>query len=156
MSRTLNLKFSRQAVADVLPNGDAVEVTITGYVGDVYFQGTDVIKVFGDEDGASPVAERQGPTEGNVASVLTNYPNPFNPVTTIHFDLRNESVVRLTVYSVDGKRVRTLVDGKLHQGGHFIEWDGKDVSGNPVSSGVYLYRLEANQQTLTRKMILLK
>lgn len=151
----VSVKFSRQAVADILPTGDAVEVTITGYVGDVYFEGTDIIKVFGGGD-ASPVSAQFRSGERAIASVLDNYPNPFNPVTTIRFDLRNESVVRLTVYSVDGRRVRTLASGPLSEGSHFIEWDGRDASGNQVSSGVYLYRLEAGVQVLTRKMVLLK
>jgi len=111
-----------------------------------------------------------------------NYPNPFNPSTTIAFELRAESKelktphpskrigrfltppksevlavnTSLKIYNIRGQLVKTLFEGKLPEGRYEVTWDGKDESGVPVASGVYLYRLKTAQGTITRKMILLK
>jgi len=85
-----------------------------------------------------------------------NTPNPFNPSTTISFDLPQSGPVRLTVYSVSGQKVRELVNGRLSAGRRSVIWDGRDDAGMPVSSGVYLYRLEANGRAESRQMLLLK
>jgi len=74
--------------------------------------------------------------------LLQNTPNPFNPSTTIPYGLPQDADVRLRVFSVTGKAVRTLVDRSMNAGGHGVVWDGRDDSGVPVGSGVYLYRLE--------------
>jgi hypothetical protein len=151
----LHVKFPRRAVVDALPDGDEVEVTVAGYVGDAYFESTDRIKVFGAED--EPLGQEELPkASDDVVRLHPNVPNPFNPVTTIRFDLAHESVVRLDVYSVGGKRIRTLLRGSLPTGPHDVEWDGRDGSGDSVGSGLYFYRLEADDRVLTRKMLLLK
>jgi len=80
-----------------------------------------------------------------------NYPNPFNPTTDIAFDLPKASQVELTVYNVLGQEVTTLVNGKLDAGTHVIMWDA-----GSVSSGVYFYRLQAENFSETKKMMLLK
>ena len=85
-----------------------------------------------------------------------NTPNPFNPSTTISFTLPERARVTLTVYDVQGRLVRTLVDEMAGEGYQERIWDGKDASGNPVGSGVYFYRLTAGDKTLTKKMVLLK
>ncbi len=85
-----------------------------------------------------------------------NYPNPFNPATNIRYDLSEVSLVKLTIYDMMGREVRTLVDGTQQPGKMVITWDGSDQSGRPVSAGVYLYRLWANNHVATSKMILLK
>lgn len=72
-----------------------------------------------------------------------NFPNPFNPETTIRFDLPVESQVRLELFDVLGQRVRTLVAGQLSAGGQRVVWDGRDEDGLAVGNGVYFYRLEA-------------
>ena len=84
-----------------------------------------------------------------------NYPNPFNPDTVIEYSLENESYVKLNIYNITGQMIRSLCAGHEKQGIHRITWDGRDDSGNPASSGVYLYRLEAGNFTQTRKMLLL-
>lgn len=85
-----------------------------------------------------------------------NYPNPFNPSTTIKYDLPVEGPVRLTIYNVAGRRVRTLVDE--HQGAGFksVVWDGTSDAGQRVSSGLYLYRIESGDYRMTRSMTLVK
>lgn len=85
-----------------------------------------------------------------------NYPNPFNPTTWIRVTLEREMAVRLDVVSPDGKLVRILLSENLGPGSHEFPWDGRDWEGNPVSSGVYFYRLRAGKEQFTRKMVLLK
>jgi M6 family metalloprotease-like protein len=92
-----------------------------------------------------------------VAFVLhQNYPNPFNPTTTISFSLPERAWINLSIFNVEGKLVRTLIDGTLSGGFKEVEWDGRDWRGNPVGSGVYLYRLKAGKHVIVQKMILLK
>ena len=84
-------------------------------------------------------------------------PNPFNPQTTIHFDMAAPGVVDVVVYDVRGRRVRELVRGAWMQSGpQHVGWDGKDDLGQDMASGVYLYRIEANGRRLAGKMVLLK
>jgi flagellar hook assembly protein FlgD len=91
-----------------------------------------------------------------VLSLYLAYPNPFNPQTTIRFDLPREQRVRLVVYSVKGQQVQVLRDRSLPAGRYSVVWDGCDGRGRPVSSGVYVYRLEAEQGALTQKMTLIR
>ncbi|HIA29790.1 MAG TPA: T9SS type A sorting domain-containing protein, partial [Candidatus Marinimicrobia bacterium] len=80
-----------------------------------------------------------------------NYPNPFNPVTTLRYDLPQESDVTLTIYDITGRMVQTLVNELQQAGMKKVIWNASDVS-----SGVYIYRIQAGNFTKTRKMILLK
>jgi len=80
-----------------------------------------------------------------------NYPNPFNPTTTISFSLPEKAGVRLEVFNVLGQSVDVLADEEYPAGLHQVTWDASDIP-----SGVYFYRISANKQTLTRKMLLLK
>ncbi len=84
------------------------------------------------------------------------YPNPFNPVTTLRYDLPQRADVTLTIYDILGREVRTLVQGAQAAGYQSVTWGGSDDRGQPVSSGVYLYRIEAEGFSETRKMVLLK
>jgi hypothetical protein len=85
-----------------------------------------------------------------------NFPNPFNPITTIRFSAPDDMAVHLAVYDASGSLVKTLFDGIARGGAHEVQWNGRDAAGAPVSTGVYFYRLQADKQTLTRKMLLLK
>jgi len=85
-----------------------------------------------------------------------NTPNPFNPRTTIRFELDRAGPATLRVYSVTGALVRTLVDHPLPAGQYRTVWDGLDAQGRPVGSGIYVYRLSENGRNLSRKMSLLK
>ena len=89
-------------------------------------------------------------------ALLPNQPNPFNPVTTIRYDLPSASTVSLVIYDVRGARVRKLVDRAVVPGRHSLVWDGTDDNGRHVASGVYFYRLHAGSFVQTRKMVLLK
>jgi len=85
-----------------------------------------------------------------------NAPNPFNPVTTIRFELPVPMHVGLAVYNLAGRRVRTLLDGPTDAGEYAVGWDGRNERGEGVASGVYFYRLEVNGESHTRKGILIR
>ncbi len=85
-----------------------------------------------------------------------NFPDPFNPVTTITYDLPSESQVKIQVFDIQGKLVTTLVNQKMTAGRHHVRWQAIDDSGNKMASGVYLYRMTAGNFIDTRKMVLLR
>jgi hypothetical protein len=88
---------------------------------------------------------------------LSNYPNPFNPQTTISFQLSENGDVNLSIYNIKGQKVKTIVNEKLEQGLHQIIWDGKNDKNQYVASGVYFYKLEVNNKNIAiKKCLLLK
>ncbi len=105
-------------------------------------------------DGATHTEEILQPVNEKLA--VTNYPNPFNPDTTIKMTIPQDSQVQLTIYNLKGQLVRTLVDDYLTAGVHSFNWDGRDNRGNPSASGLYFYRLESEEQVINRRMMLLK
>jgi PKD repeat protein len=88
--------------------------------------------------------------------LLQNYPNPFNPETSISFQLPEPAAVRLALYNPVGQEVRVLAEGRKPAGVHTVVWDGRDRREERVPSGVYIYRLEAGNRVLYRKMLLLQ
>lgn len=89
-------------------------------------------------------------------TLCQNHPNPFNPSTTIRYFLPEAGRTVLEVFDISGRKIARLIDEEKPGGGHGITWTGKDNHGNPVSSGVYIYRLTAGKMRLTRKMVLLR
>ena len=87
---------------------------------------------------------------------LNNYPNPFNPETTIQFNLIADGKVQLDIYNIKGQKVKQLVNDQLSAREHSVVWDGEDSNNKRVSSGIYLYRLQTPTKILTKKMLLLK
>ncbi len=87
---------------------------------------------------------------------LKNYPNPFNPSTTISFNLKKDSMVNLVIYNIKGQRVAQLANGSLKSGIHNVQWNGKSDSGTTVGSGIYFYQLETNYDKRIGKMMLMK
>jgi len=85
-----------------------------------------------------------------------NFPNPFNPSTKIAYDLAQDSKVRLEIFDIRGRNVRTLVNDSQVAGRHIVSWNATDNFGQPVSAGVYLYRLHTANKVFTQKMILMK
>lgn len=90
-----------------------------------------------------------------------NFPNPFNPTTQIEFSVPSAARVKLNVYNAVGQLVATLADGEYNTGNYKVNWNGRDMSGSIVASGVYLYRLEVagnkgNDFSLTKKMVFAK
>jgi len=92
-----------------------------------------------------------------IPQLMGNYPNPFNPTTTISFSIPEESKVELSFFNIRGQKVRTLAKNSYHKGKHSVVWNGKNSAGKSVSSGVYFYKLSVNGATSqVRKCILLK
>jgi len=88
---------------------------------------------------------------------LSNYPNPFNPTTTISFSIQEDSNVELSIYNIRGQKINSLLNDQIIAGEHSITWNGKDDSGKKVSSGLYLYKLTVNDKTeAVKKCLLLK
>jgi hypothetical protein len=85
-----------------------------------------------------------------------NYPNPFNPSTTIRFALPASTQVGLVLYNMAGQKVATLLSGQREAGIYTVQWNGRDEQGHFLPTGVYLYRLQAGAQVETRKLLLLK
>jgi len=85
-----------------------------------------------------------------------NYPNPFNPSTRISFDLIEPGQATLIIYNLLGKRINILINRAMDAGHHRVEWNGLDMSGQPVSSGVYFYELRSEKYTARKKMLLLR
>ena len=91
-----------------------------------------------------------------VMKLYSNFPNPFNPSTTIAFSLPERERIRLEVFDINGKKIRTLVHGIVEEGYREIIWNGRDDSGSEVVSGLYFYRLKAGKKMISRKAVLLR
>jgi len=88
---------------------------------------------------------------------LSNYPNPFNPSTTIEFSMQNDSNVELNIFNIRGQKIKTLTHNEFTKGDHSVIWNGDDESNNPVSSGIYYYILKINDNAeAVKKCLLLK
>jgi hypothetical protein len=85
-----------------------------------------------------------------------NYPNPFNPETAISYHIPTTSDVKIVVYNSLGQKIKSLINTKHSPGNYTVVWDGKDLSGNNVSSGIYIYQLRVENITISKKMMLLR
>jgi len=85
-----------------------------------------------------------------------NYPNPFNPITRIYYRLSKQEHVKIAIFNLRGQHVRTLVGGVMPAGLHSVDWDGTDETATKVSSGVYIYTMEAGSFKASKTMIYLK
>jgi hypothetical protein len=103
-----------------------------------------------------PMQVRAASALPQVAALLPNYPNPFNPSTEIRFDIPTARDVKLRVYNQLGQAVRTLVEGRMKAGSYSLKWDGTNAAGLAVASGVYFYSLDAGDFSQVRKMTLVK
>ena len=92
----------------------------------------------------------------NNFTLKDNYPNPFNPLTTISYELLTDGIVNIVIYDLIGKTIKTLVSGFQTAGSKNVNWNATNNQGQPVSAGVYLYSIEAGKFRQTKKMILLK
>lgn len=110
---------------------------------------------------SSCVIAKENAMENEVAipndfMLFPNYPNPFNPSTEIEYGLPIASDVNLTIYNILGQKVKTLVDEPMPAGYHIAKWDGRNESGVPAATGIYLYRIQAGDYVESKKMLLLK
>lgn len=127
--------------------------------GTTYYYWLESVELGGNTSRHGPVVvtqERDDTLVPDIFGLAQNYPNPFNPATEIRYDLPVDCHVTLEIYSVLGVRVVTLVDEYQKAGSKIARWNGKDVRGTPVSSGVYFYKLQAGSYTEIKKMVLLR
>jgi hypothetical protein len=136
--------------------GNAATVRFTVYAHD----GTDSVKVTGDDRVVYVNRYEYLSTESEGVPVEfalhENYPNPFNPSTTLRFDLPNVSDITLTIYNMLGQKVKTFNMLSTPAGYHSVKWNATNDYGDPVGAGVYLYQLQSKDFVKTRKMVLLK
>jgi len=129
----INVKTGLDLTASLLPSFSLNDVTVTVISG-----------VDGGSVPAAPVILAQ------------NRPNPFNPSTTIEYQLRSARAIRVDVYGTSGEHVRTLWRGLASAGANTVRWDGLDDRGNPVASGVYMYVVAGSDLHASRRMVLLR
>ncbi|MDZ7316322.1 MAG: cellulase family glycosylhydrolase [candidate division KSB1 bacterium] len=106
-------------------------------------------------DPATLIREQGGVVPGEFA-LHANYPNPFNPSTTISYTLAETGQTTLAVYNVRGEKVAELVNAMQTAGDYAVQWNGRDMNGKEVPSGIYFYRLKSNNQERTRRMVLMR
>jgi len=106
-----------------------------------------------DASSVSTETDNNNPAE---FQLFSNYPNPFNPTTTIQYNLPQRSDVQITIYDLLGRKVTTLISGTQEAGYKSIQWNGRNKSGQLVSAGMYFYAIEAGKHTAIWKMVLLK
>jgi M6 family metalloprotease-like protein len=121
--------------------------------GTTYFYRLDVLS---GTDGIRELHKGSAAVPAGELSLSQNFPNPFNPTTSIAFYLPQRTKLRLEVYDVAGRLVARLAGGVYEAGAHRVDWNGTNADGTPVSSGVYVYRLTAGKRAISKKMILLK
>lgn len=105
---------------------------------------------------ATSVGPENAPAPGVSATLGQNRPNPFNPSTVIDFDAASPGSVRLRIFDVAGRLVRTLLDTRVASGEHHVYFDGRDDSGGRLASGAYFYELRIGDETQSRRMILVQ
>jgi hypothetical protein len=150
-----------QAIMTV-PNNDVTAVSIRPrswhvFTGTAYYDDFAVYEIL--EAPVSVPGGRDPNTGEGIARefrLLQNYPNPFNPATVIEYYLPMETDVRLDVYNMLGQRVKTLVNEVQSAGTYSVTWNATDINNLGVASGVYIYKLQAGDSVLTRKMVLIR
>ena len=113
---------------------------------DIYWDGGGTVSIIEGELGTTPTR----------FSLNNNFPNPFNPVTTLRYTLPEQAPVTLTIYDLMGREVTRLINTTQEAGFKSVQWNAVDSFGNPVSAGVYLYQIQAGEYIQTKKMVLLK
>tara|TARA_B100000579_G_scaffold165335_1_gene134280 strand:- start:852 stop:2711 length:1860 start_codon:yes stop_codon:yes gene_type:complete len=88
--------------------------------------------------------------------LFTNYPNPFNPITTLHYNLSQDGLVKIAIYDMMGRVIKNLLNNHQTSGYKTIQWNATNDYGKPVSAGIYLYQIQAGKYISTKKMVLLK
>ena len=136
-----------------------------------YYQVTALLSTYGESDPSNPAYiwgetfERREISQDSfsesqssplIYSIQQNYPNPANPTTTIEFTLPESGEVSLVIYNLRGQVIKTLINGSIQAGVHYVVWDGKDTFGNNIPSGLYIYRLKAGRRIFTRKLTLME
>lgn len=138
------------------------EYTFTGLTADQdYTAGVEAVYTSGNSEIVELdfVYEPVATNDNEITKVTTlkgNFPNPFNPSTTICFSTKDEGLVTIDIFNLRGEKVRTLINLTLPADEHSITWEGKDDANKAVSSGIYLLRMNTDRYTSTKKMLLIK
>ena len=117
---------------------------------------TSTLKRYGEPTYSLGVESEEAASVPQPVKLNANYPNPFNPSTTISFNLQEPGMTKLVIYNIMGQEVRYLLNYNMEAGNHNVVWNGKDDKGKAVSSGVYIIRLEAGKNIAMGKMLLMK
>jgi Cleaved Adhesin Domain/FlgD Ig-like domain len=139
--------------------GDSIYVAVNYYIVDGGIHGANSDNVWVDHFSVESYPPASVAEEGRIPSaysIARNYPNPFNPSTTIDFRAPRTGIVRLVVYNMLGQEVRTLVDRVVQPGTYSVVWDGRTSAGSSVASGVYVCRFEAEGFVNIQRMVLLR
>ncbi len=118
--------------------------------------GAELLSIYTKQLNYLPTSADDPVTPATTPALHGNFPNPFNPETTISFDLPKAGEVSLCIYNVKGQLVKTLVSGQESAGNHQVTWNGMDDNNRPVSSGLYYYKMTAGKYSSTKKMIMMK
>ncbi|MFC1490190.1 FlgD immunoglobulin-like domain containing protein [Candidatus Latescibacterota bacterium] len=125
------------------PSGDYIPESYSPYIVD--FDSEQYLKIT-DVESETPES----------FAVMSNFPNPFNPTTTIQFTLPEAGFTQLVIYNIMGQKIRELVSADMPAGVHSAVWDGRDQQGNPASSGLFVSRLTSGVNVVTNRMVLVK
>ncbi|MBN2365400.1 MAG: T9SS C-terminal target domain-containing protein [Calditrichaeota bacterium] len=116
----------------------------------------DTIRQWITEGALLPITTRKENQIASTYQLHQNFPNPFNPRTTISLEVVRQGNVRLTVFNINGERVSDLIDEELPAGSYHVTWNATNDRGQTLPSGIYVYRLSANGFEQTKRMLLLK
>jgi poly-gamma-glutamate capsule biosynthesis protein CapA/YwtB (metallophosphatase superfamily) len=142
---------------------NATELHYINFPNDYYWlqlKGTDNPKSvrlhYTEKDVVSSAPMRKQEVPANLLSNLTSYPNPFNPEITLAFSLKQDAELELSIYNIKGQKIKTLVKEKRAKGLQNFTWNGRDSHANPVSSGIYFYKITTGNTSEIRKIVLIK
>ena len=161
----IKLNGDGEQIGLIMPNGNTIIDVITFYAQDTdisYGRYPDGGQNWGfmnptpNGSNTEMLEIEEGTSLPNSFKLFTNHPNPFNPVTTLRYDLPEDAMVNITIYDMMGRKINTLVSSHQTAGFKSIQWDATNNQGQPVSAGVYLYSIQAGQFSQTKKMVLLK
>lgn len=152
----LGVYFFDSDTLDSTGTGNVVVDTSAGLIYAEVAHFSDIVVARKPAGSTGTASEKTGTPE--TYRLYANYPNPFNPQTEIRFDLAGSGncTVRLTVYNIRGQEIRTLVNGALPAGSHRVHWDGRDSAGRSAGTGIYIYRLEGRDFSISRRMALVR
>ncbi|HLU37248.1 MAG TPA: ScyD/ScyE family protein [Thermomicrobiales bacterium] len=163
---SLESGFAANAGSIVRIDGTEIDTLVTGLShpagiafgpgGDLYVTAMTDGQVLKVDAGAIGTSAEDPQTVPETFTLLPNYPNPFNPGTTLAYRLAQPEHISLSVYNLLGQEVRLLVDTRQPAGAYEVRWNGRDRDGRPMPSGVYLYRLRAGDRVQSRTMHLIK
>ncbi len=116
----------------------------------------DLISDYSEVLDVQVTANDENNAPNNCTKLYANYPNPFNPETTIRFSLKEQTNVNLDIFNIKGQKVKTLINDRMNKGMHKIVWNGKNNENHKCASGIYFYKLKTNNYSKISKMLMLK